>query len=85
MLMFSFLFEFLNILLLFGKTSVASTLGSYFSLSIIIYLQKMYYSVKIGGDKTYVLKDVFSAENTPIITWHDKDTTFYERSFVCKV
>jgi len=85
-LSFSFLFEYLNILNLYSKSSVYYTLGSYFSMSIIVYLQKMYYNTKIASDHTMKLKDVFNDENLPKITWKSsKEGSWASRSFFNKV
>jgi len=79
MLLFSVVFEFLNIVLLFSKASVYLTLGSYFALSIIIYLQKMYYDTVIQGDASNVLSQVFDKENLPKITWRNSKNNFSDR------
>jgi len=84
-LVFSLLFEGLNVIILFSKASVYFTLGCYFTLSILIYLQKMYYSTKIAGNRHEVLQAVYLEENTPHVTWRDHKDTWASRSFLNKL
>jgi Flp pilus assembly protein protease CpaA len=84
-LAFSMLFEVLNVIQLFYKGSVYYSLGCYFSMSILIYLQKMYYSTKIAGNRHEVLQAMYLEENTPQVVWRDSKNTWASRSFVNKL
>jgi hypothetical protein len=62
---FCFIFEFINMIILFSKTNTFATVGSYLTVGLLIGLSKIYYDKTIKQDPTNIVKDVFDYDNAP--------------------
>ena len=76
-LVFCFVFEFINMIILFAKPDVYLTIISYITVSLLTDLSKIYYNKTIDSDLDDVMKTVFNDEN--LLEYDKKGTeTVYE-------
>ena len=83
--MFCFIFEFINMTILFSKANVYFTVGSYLTVSLLISLSDIYYSKTIGSDPTCVFNKVLDANHCLIVTNKSSSFKFGERSCSNKI
>ena len=83
-LMFSFVFELLNLVVLFSRVNVYFAIGSFVTLSVLVDLQKFYFVHVIDSDPHNKLKEVYNESNRPQITNWNHTITFNKRPLVHK-
>lgn len=83
--LFCFIFEFINMIILFSKTNVFATVGSYLTVTLLINLSKIYYSKTVKQDPTNLVNGVFEYDNAPEVFNRTKDQKFWERSTLSKI
>jgi hypothetical protein len=83
--LFCFIFEFINMVILFSKTNVFGTVGSYLTVGLLINLSKIYYSKTVKQDPTNLVNGVFEYENAPLVFNKTKDMKYWERSALSKI
>jgi len=84
-LLFCFIFETINMIVLFSKTNVYLTLVSYLTVTLLKDLSSIYYDKTIGSESDNVLVGVFSEESCLEITNHTADIPYKDRSFFSKL
>jgi len=75
-MVFAFVFELCNIIILFSRINVFLTIASFVTLDVLFRLQTMYLNNSIMLDRQNCLKDIMLDENAPKITMRDYKIRF---------
>ena len=82
---FCFVFEFINMTILFSKPNVFFTVGSYLTVGLLISLSEIYYSKTIGVDRTCVFNKIMDANHALMVVNKSSDIKWADRTLISKI
>ena len=72
-MIFCFIYEFINMFILFSRPTVYMAMLSYLCVTLLLTLNEIYYKKIIEEDPENILKKVFNKDNLPEIKDVDKE------------
>lgn len=71
--------------ILFSKTNVFFTVGSYLTVALLISISKIYYSKTIGADSACVLNNIMEKDCALYVEHKSSSIKFADRAFLNKI